>query len=65
MRLTTSITLCIVASTLLLSGCSSSTQQPQAPEEGSVQAYLDAHPEALEDEEVASEEEEFAASEEE
>ena len=39
--------------------------QPQGPEMGSVQAYLDEHPEVLEEEdgEEVSEEEEFAAAE--
>lgn len=59
------IFLCIASLSLLFSGCGESVQQPKGPEMGSVQAYLDAHPEALEDEEIPSEEEEMAASDEE
>jgi hypothetical protein len=65
MRLTHSIFVCTASLSLLLCGCADSSTGPKAPETGSVQAYLDAHPEALEEEEVVSEEEEFAASEEE
>lgn len=52
------------ASLSLLCGCGGDTTQPEGPEMGSVQAYLDEHPEALIDEEgEVSEEEEFAAAE--
>lgn len=65
MRLSGSLVVCVVALCSFICGCGAEPDAPQGPEMGSVQAYLDAHPEALEDEEVVSEEEEFAATEEE
>ena len=64
MRFTHSIFLGAASLSLLICGCEDKPV-PKGPEMGSVQAYLDAHPEALEDEPVASEDEEFAATEEE
>ena len=48
----------------VLCGCGADNTQPEGPELGSVQAYLDEHPEVLTDEDgEVSEEEEFAAAE--
>lgn len=61
MRLSQAIVLCTAVLSFFLCGCADNTA-PKGPELGSVQAYLDEHPEALIEEEVATEEEEFAAS---
>ena len=66
MRLTQThctLVLCF-ASLSVLCGCGGDNTQPEGPEMGSVQAYLDEHPEALTDEDgEVSEEEEFAEAE--
>ena len=65
MRLSHTILLCIASFGLLSCGCGGGNKEPEGPELGSVQAYLEEHPEALIDEEEVSEEDEVAAAEEE
>ena len=65
MRLTQSpftIVLCVASWSAFLCGCGGRDMTPQGPEKGSVQAYLDEHPELLEEPEEVSEEDEFAAA---
>ena len=64
MRLSLLNLLCIASFSSLCCGCGGDATQPEGPELGSVQAYLDEHPEALIDEEVPTEDEEMAASDE-
>ncbi len=45
----------------VLGGCGKDTT-PEGPEMGSIERYLEEHPEAREDAEVASEDEEFGAA---
>jgi hypothetical protein len=63
MRFIPTIVLCIASLSLLACGCADSPE-PEGPEMGSVQAYLDAHPEEREDtgDDAGSEEEEFDAA---